>query len=166
MNFWPKLLALLHCSAHHRRLRHDMWNTNQYWPLSKKPLVLLRLWRLCSGREENAHNFSLLTMWDQIRKRMTINENCLGPKITFFSFLRFHPTWCNALPQVESSCVAVGRNWCGHPNVLVLHRWNVRLFHILVFNISCCKINTIIHHFLLIFWLMISETQNVHRVCA
>ena len=36
MNFWPKLLALLHCSAHHRRRRHARWTTNQYWPLCTK----------------------------------------------------------------------------------------------------------------------------------
>ena len=49
--------------------------------------------------------------------------------------VRFCATWCNAMPQVESSSVAAGGNWRGHPNVSVFDRWNVRLIHVAVFKI-------------------------------
>lgn len=63
-----------------------------------------------------------------------------GPKIIcfFFSSALIFATWCNAMLQVESSCiadVAVRRTWCGHPNVLVLDRWNVLLLNNIIFKL-------------------------------
>ena len=108
-------------------------------------------------RERNAHSFSdfsfqsLLTMWDQ--------------KSHFFRFCVFTQRdatrchrWKAAALQLAETGVDTQTFWFSIVGMSD--------YFILVFNIFCCKINTIIHHFLLIFWLMISETQNFHRVCA